>query len=173
MKVILRSDITNVGRQGDIKDVADGFARNYLLPQKLAMEATDGNLKIWDRQKATLEAERAKIIAAAAELAQKIETTTLTIMVKTGDSGKLFGSVTGTNIARAFSDAGFTIEKHSILLPQPIKEAGAYTIDIRLHPEVIAKVKLFIVAEKSHDQAAEETEPSAVEPSATEEAAKE
>lgn len=172
MKVILRSDITNVGRQGDIKDVADGFARNYLLPQKLAMEATDGNLKIWDRQKATLEAERAKIIAAAAELAQKIEATTLTITVKTGDSGKLFGSVTGTNIARAFSEAGFTIEKHSILLPQPIKEAGAYTVDVRLHPEVIAKVKLYIVAEKSHDQMAAESE-QAAEPAPEAEAAKE
>ncbi len=155
MKVILRSDITNVGRQGDIKDVADGFARNYLFPQKLAMEASAANLKIWDRQKVTLEKEREEIIATARALAAKIEAASLIITVKVGEGGKLFGSVTGTNIVRALTDSGFTIEKHSILLPEPIKEVGEYGVDIRLHPEVIAKAKLWVVAEKSHEQITE------------------
>jgi large subunit ribosomal protein L9 len=164
MKVILRSDITNVGRQGDIKDVADGFARNYLFPQKLAMEASAANLKIWDRQKHTLEKERELIIAAAGELAKKIEAVSVMITVKVGEAGKVFGSVTSATLARALGENGFKIEKHSILLPEPIKEVGAFTVDIRLHPEVIAKAKVFIVAEKGHEQMMEpevEAEPAA------------
>ncbi|MGA2090797.1 MAG: 50S ribosomal protein L9 [Endomicrobiales bacterium] len=165
MKVILRSDITNVGRQGDIKDVADGFARNYLFPQKLAMEASTGNMKLWERQKHTLEKERDQIIATAKELAQKIEAVSVMITVKVGDAGKLFGSVANTNIARALGENGFTIEKHAILLPEPIKEVGAYTVDIRLHPEVIAKAKVWVVAEKSHEHTAEPEQEAAPEDS--------
>ena len=148
MKVILCADITNVGKQGDIKDVAEGYARNYLVPKELVMEATASNLKIWDKRKEKLSKEREKIIAAAKELAEKIEKTALTITVKVGDNGKLFGSVTTTQIAKALEDSGFAVEKHSILLHSPIREAGTFDFEVRLHPEVLAKAKVWIVEEK-------------------------
>ena len=156
MKVILCHDITNVGRQGDIKDVAAGFARNYLLPKSLVMEATPSNLKIWDKRKEKLSKEREKIIAEAKQLAEKIEKVSLTITVKVGDNGKIFGSVTSAHISKVLEDSGFTVERHSILLSAPIKETGTYEFDIRLHPEVLAKAKLWVVEEKSkaksHDE---------------------
>ncbi len=149
MKVILCTDITNVGKQGDIKEIAAGYARNFLIPKKLVMEATASNLNTWERRKEKLSKEREKIIEAAKEIAQKIEKVSLAITVKVGDNGKLFGSVTNTNIAKALEDSGFTVEKHDILLPEPIREAGVYTVDIRLHPEVIAKAKVCIIEEKT------------------------
>jgi large subunit ribosomal protein L9 len=161
MKVILRTDITNVGRQGDIKEVSPGYARNYLLPKKMAMEATEQNLKLWEREKVRLEKQREQIIADAKVLAEKIEKASFTITVKVGDSGKLFGSVTTANIAKALADSGFSIDKHDILLPEPIKEVGAYTVDIRLHPEVIAKAKVWIVAEKEGQEEKAGTEETA------------
>jgi large subunit ribosomal protein L9 len=156
MKVILRADITNVGRQGEIKEVAPGFARNFLVPRKLVMEATDANLKIWEREKVKLAKQREEIIKAAQEIAAKIEKTSFTITVKTGENGKLFGSVTSATLAKLLEDNGFKVDKHDILLAAPIKEVGAYTVDIRLHPEVIAKSKFWIVEEKSSTAAEEE-----------------
>jgi large subunit ribosomal protein L9 len=162
MKVILRADITNVGRQGEVKEVAPGFARNYLLPRNLVMEATDANMKLWSREKVKLEKQREQIIKAEQEIAGKIEKTSFTIQVKIGESGKLFGSVTNATIAKLLEDNGFKVDKHSILLSEAIKEVGVYTVDIRLHPEVIAKLKLWVVEEKSAKAAghaeAEETE---------------
>jgi large subunit ribosomal protein L9 len=153
MKVILCTDITNVGKQGDIKDITAGYARNFLIPKKLVMEATDANLKIWERQKERLAKEREKIIETAKELAQKIEKVSLTIPVKVGDNGKLFGSVTNSSIAKALEDNGFSVEKHDILLAEPLKEAGVFTVDIRLHPEVFAKAKVWVVEEKEEKKA--------------------
>ena len=156
MKVILRSDITNVGRQGDVREVAPGFARNYLIPRSLAMEATSQNLKLWEREKVKLEKERDKIIIAAKELADKMEKLTVTITVKVGDAGRLFGSVSNAMIANFIKENGLEVERHSILLPEPIKELGVYTVDVRIHPEVIAKVKVCIVEKKSTLHAAAE-----------------
>jgi large subunit ribosomal protein L9 len=149
MKVILRADITNVGRQGDIKEVAPGYARNFLLPRRLAMEATPSNLKIWEREKVKLSKLRADTIEAAKELAAKIEKIQLTFTMKVVESGKLFGSVTNASIARQLEDQGVTVERHAILLPEPLKETGVFSVDIRLHPEVIAKAKIWVVEDKS------------------------
>ncbi|MEA5000543.1 MAG: 50S ribosomal protein L9 [Endomicrobiaceae bacterium] len=148
MKVILRSDITNVGRQGEIKDVAAGFARNFLLPKKLGMEATSQNLKIWEREKSRLEKEREEIISNAKVVAEKIEKAEFSITVKVGENGKIFGSITTTHLSKLLSEQGFTVNKHDILLPAPIKEVGKQTLSIRLHPEVIAKIEVNIVEEK-------------------------
>lgn len=159
MKVILRSDITNVGRQGDVCDVAPGFARNYLIPRSLAMEATPQNLKLWEREKVKLEKVRDTIIDAAKALAEKLEKLTLTITVKVGDAGKLFGSVSNAMISNIIKENGIEIEKHSVLLSEPIKELGVYPVDVRLHPEVIAKIKISIVEQKSAGHlVAEETD---------------
>jgi large subunit ribosomal protein L9 len=148
MKVILRSDITNVGRQGEIKDVSAGFARNYLVPQNLAMEATPQNLKIWEREKVKLEKQREEIINKAKEVAAKMEAAEFSTKVKVGENGKVFGSVTNSNISKLFEDQGFEVNKRDILLSDSIKELGNYEISIRLHPEVVAKIKLSVVSEK-------------------------
>ena len=148
MKVILRTDITNVGRQGEVKDVAAGFARNYLLPKKLVMEATAQNMKIWEREKIKLEKIREEIISNAKIVAEKIENTEFSIKVKLGENGKIFGSVTVANLAKLFAEKDFNINKHDILLPAPIKEVGKISVNIRLHPEVIAKVNIDVVEEK-------------------------
>ncbi len=148
MKVILRSDITNVGRQGEIKEVAAGFARNFLLPKKLVMEATSQNLKIWEKEKTRLEKVREEIINNAKVIAEKIEKTEFSIKVKVGENGKIFGSVTTAHLAKLFAEQGFEINKHDILLPAPVKEVGKQTINVRLHPEVMAKVEINIVEEK-------------------------
>lgn len=148
MKVILRSDITNVGRQGEIKDVSAGFARNYLVPQNLAMEATPQNMKIWERERVKLEKQREEIINKAKETASKMEAAAFGAKVKVGENGKVFGSVTTANIAKLFEENGFEVNKRDILLSDSIKELGNYEISIRLHPEVVAKIKLSVVSEK-------------------------
>ena len=148
MKVILRTDITNVGRQGEVKDVAAGFARNYLLPKKLVMQATTQNMKVWEREKIKLEKVREEIITNAKIIAEKIENTEFSIKVKLGENGKIFGSVTAANLAKLFAEKDFNINKHDILLPAPIKEIGKISVNIRLHPEVIAKVNIDVVEEK-------------------------
>jgi len=148
MKVILRSDITNVGRQGEIKEVSAGFARNYLVPQGLVMEATPQNLKIWEREKTKLEKQREEIIAVAKETSEKLSADEFATKVKIGENGKIFGSVTTANIAKILADKGFEVNKRDILLSDNIKELGNYEISIRLHPEVVAKIKLSVTSEK-------------------------
>ncbi len=148
MKVILRSDITNVGRQGEIKEVAAGFARNFLLPKKLVMEATSQNLKIWEKEKTRLEKVREEIISNAKSVAEKIEKAEFSIKVKVGENGKIFGSVTTAHLAKLFAEQGFDINKHDILLPAPVKEVGRQSVNVRLHPEVVVKVEIDIIEEK-------------------------
>jgi large subunit ribosomal protein L9 len=148
MKVILRSDITNVGRQGEVKEVSPGFARNYLVPQNLAMETTSQNLKIWERERVKLEKQREEIISAAKEIASKMEATDFTAKVKIGENGKIFGSITAANLSKIFEEHGFEVNKRDILLSNNIKELGNYEISVRLHPEVVVKAKLSVVNEK-------------------------
>jgi len=148
MKIILKADITNVGRQGEVKEVASGFARNYLVPRNLAMEANAQNLKIWERIKGRLEKQREEVIARAKEVALKMENSKFVAKVRIGEKGKIFGSVTSLNLAKIFENSGFEVKKHDILIPRAIKEAGIYEINVRLHPEVIAKVKLSVISEE-------------------------
>jgi large subunit ribosomal protein L9 len=147
MKVILRSDITNIGCQGEIKEVAPGFARNYLVPQKLVMEATPCNLKIWEREKVKLAKQREEIISAVREIASKMEVAKFSIKVKVGENGKFFGSITHANISKVLKEEGFEVNKRDILLSANIKELGHYEINVRLHPEVVAKIKLDVTSE--------------------------
>ncbi|MDR0977453.1 MAG: 50S ribosomal protein L9 [Endomicrobium sp.] len=148
MKVILRTDITNVGRQGEVKEVSPGFARNYLIPQNFAMEASSANLKIWEREKIKFEKKRESIIAEAKTLASKIEEAEFTIKVKIGENGKIFGSITPANLSNVFKEKGIEVNKRDILLSDNIKEAGNYEINIRLHPEVVVKAKVAVIGEK-------------------------
>ncbi|AKL97394.1 50S ribosomal protein L9 [Endomicrobium proavitum] len=148
MKVILRSDITNVGRQGEIKDVSAGFVRNYLVPQNLAMEATPQNLKIWEREKVKLEKQREEVIAAANTLGEKLTAEEFSAKVKVGENGKVFGSITTATVAKILEEKGFNVNKRDILLSDNIKELGNYEISVRLHPEVAVKIKLAVTGEK-------------------------
>lgn len=148
MKVILRSDITNVGCQGEIKEISSGFARNYLVPQNLVMEATAQNLKIWERERSKLEKQREKIINNAKEVASKMEVAEFIAKVKIGENGKIFGSITASNISEIFEEKGFEVNKRDILLSKNIKEVGNYEINVRLHPEVVVKIKLSVISGK-------------------------
>ncbi|MDR2351076.1 MAG: 50S ribosomal protein L9 [Endomicrobium sp.] len=148
MKVILMSDITNVGRQGEIKEVSPGFARNYLVPQKLAMEVTLANLKVWERERLKLEKQREEIISTVKEITSKMEAVEFTVKVKIGANGKIFGSVTPANLSKIFEEKGFEVNKRDILLFDNIKEVGNYEVNVRLHPEVVAKVKLAVIGEE-------------------------
>jgi large subunit ribosomal protein L9 len=148
MKVILMSDIINVGHQGEIKEVSSGFARNYLVPQNLIMEATPANLKIWERERLKFEKQREEIISVAKKIASKMEAVEFIVKVKVGENDKIFGSVTSTNLLKIFKEKGFEINKRDILLSGNIKEVGNYEVNVRLHPEVVVKVKLTVTDEK-------------------------
>ena len=145
MKVILIGDVKSIGSMGDVVDVKDGFARNFLFPKNLARLAVGSNLKIVEDIK------KKKILAAAKEkkeaeaLKEKISAFSCTIPVETGEDDKLFGSVTSQDISRAFELEGLTVEKRKIMLEEPIKKIGVYNISVKLHPEVTAEVKVWVV----------------------------
>jgi large subunit ribosomal protein L9 len=146
MKVILRSDVPKVGRAGDVKDVANGFGRNFLLPRKLATPATPEAMKQWEKGKE----KRAKILAGrvaeAKELAAKINGVSLSFSRPAGAEGKLFGSVGKSDVLKSLKSCGFTVDKDSVLLDQPIKQIGDHELEVRLMPEASAKIKVTVVA---------------------------
>ncbi|MCX5687833.1 MAG: 50S ribosomal protein L9 [Candidatus Omnitrophica bacterium] len=145
MKVILIEDVKNVGSMGDIIDIKDGFARNFLFPKNLAKIAVGQNLKIVDSIK------KKKLVVAAKEkkeaeaIMAKIAAFSCTIPMEAGEDDKLFGSVTSQDISRAFEMEGLNVEKRKIILEEPIKKLGVYNIAVKLHPEVTAEVKVWVV----------------------------
>jgi large subunit ribosomal protein L9 len=147
IEVILREDIKTLGRAGDLVRVKPGYARNYLLPQGLAYEATEGNRKRIAAETrvraARNEAERGEAERAAATLSQL----TLTLSRKAGEEGKLFGSITSQDIADELGRLGHSIERRRIELEHPIKATGTHTVSVRLHPEVHADLRVSVVAE--------------------------
>ena len=148
MEVILRQHVDNLGRRGEIVKVADGYARNYLLPRKLALLATEGNKKQVERERARLdavEAEEQKVAAAIADRLGAIES--LDIARKVGETEALYGSVTTADIADALQAKGFDIDRRKVQLQEPLKKLGEYDVPIKLHREVIARVKVNVIAE--------------------------
>lgn len=148
MKVILKQDVKGQGKKGDIVNVNDGFARNFLIPKGLAVEASVDavNSATLKKQAAVYHKELEKKEALAVK--QKLDTLTVSLKVKCGENGKVFGSVTSAQISDKLSEMGYTVEKKKIVLKEPIKNAGAYTLDVKLYPEVTAKLKLIIESEK-------------------------
>lgn len=144
MKVILLKDIKGVGKKGDVINAADGYARNYLFPRKLAEEATEVNMHKLNTQK---EAERRKKLAeieAAQKLAQELNGMEISLAVKTGENGRLFGSITGKDIADELKKkTGLDIDKKKIII-ENIKQLGTYDVEIKLYPEISTKIKLKI-----------------------------
>jgi large subunit ribosomal protein L9 len=147
MKVILRQDHERLGKVGDTVDVKDGYARNYLIPRKIAFEATPGNLRALEEEKKQRVQRADKELRTATKLAAELEKLSLTIQMKVGEDEKLFGSVTSQTIADSLKEKGYTIDKRIVHLEEPIKALGIYTVDLKLHSEVTGKVKVWVVRE--------------------------
>jgi large subunit ribosomal protein L9 len=147
MKVILKSDVERLGKTGDVVNVAVGYARNYLFPQGKALEASARNMEVIEVEKKNIAKtqERKKLESEA--LAEKLEQLSLTISKQAGENDKLFGTVTAMEIAAALEKEGQVIDKRKIVLEEPIKTLGIYSIPIRLHAEVTAQVKVWVVKE--------------------------
>ena len=147
MKVILLKDVDSLGQAGEIVQVADGFARNALIPQHNALIATDVNVAQYESRRRMHAAASDREQRGAAELAQTLEKTSITAQVKVGEDDRLFGSVTAQNIADLLKEQGHDIDRRKVDLDEPIRSLGVYTVTLRLHPEVTATVKLWIVKE--------------------------
>jgi len=147
MKVILIEDVENLGRRGNVLKVADGYARNYLIPQKFAMQATPGNLKYVENQKLVWVKQEAKLKEEAEVLAGALGKVTVHIEKKVGEGDNLYGSVTTMDIAHQLEGKGFQIDRRKIRLDHPIKTLGEYTVPIRLHREVTAEIKVMVAKE--------------------------
>jgi large subunit ribosomal protein L9 len=146
MKVILTEEIRGLGTRGDVVTVKDGYARNYLLPKNLAREASTGNLKQieHERRKWSLLAQQEKDVAQKA--ADKVKGVKITIEKRVGEHGHLFGSVTANEIADALMEKGIDVDKRRIELEQPIKNLGVHDVDVRLHRDVTAQIKVEVIA---------------------------
>jgi len=147
MKVILKEDVDNLGNMGDIVNVRDGYARNFLIPKNLAVEANPRNIKEFEHHKRIIQEKARKIRDAAQILAEKISSTLFVIKTKAGEEEKLFGSVTNIDIEKALNEAGFEIERKKIILDEPIKRLGEYTVKVKVHPDVVADVNLKVEQE--------------------------
>ena len=147
MKVILREDVKNLGDMGEVVNVSDGYARNFLLPKKFAVEANTKNLKEFEHNKKVIAERASKIKESVKSAAEKLAAVSLTIKAKTGEDDKLFGSVTNMNIADALASEGFDIDKKKIVMDEPIKRLGEYSVTIKLHPEISTQIKVQVVQE--------------------------
>jgi large subunit ribosomal protein L9 len=145
MKIILLDDVEKLGKLGDVVEVKKGYARNFLFPRNLAIEAADKNLKVLEARKRKREQQFAKEKVQTEELANKIASISCTIPMAAGEEDKLFGSVTTENIVEAFRSEGIDIDKKKIHLVEPIKKLGVYQVEIKLHPEITATTKVWVV----------------------------
>jgi large subunit ribosomal protein L9 len=144
VKVILTSDVAELGKSGELKDVADGYARNFLMPRKLAVPATGGAFRAWQHDIASREDKRKREREDAEIAAQRISSTTLTLGVKVGEGGKLYGSITSKDIADALGRRGITVDRHKIDLDEPLKMLGTYRVAINVYPGLTPEVTVAV-----------------------------
>lgn len=143
MKVILLQDVKSVGKKGEIIDANDGYARNFLLPKKFAVEANSKNLNDLKLQNANQEKVAAEKLKDAQEFAKDLETKSVTVYIKAGEGGKAFGSVSGKEIVAAFKEqCGLELDKKKLVLEEPLRNFGTYNVDIKLHPQVTGTLKI-------------------------------
>ena len=147
MEVILREHVDNLGRRGEVVKVADGYARNYLLPRKLALLATEGNKKQIERERVKFDAREAEEQKVAQAMADRIANVEVEVARKVGETDVLYGSVTSSDIADALAKKGFEVDRRKLVLQEPIKKLGEVTIPVKLHREVTANVKVRVIAE--------------------------
>src|SRR5688572_23972242 len=148
MEVILREDIDNLGSRGQVVKVAPGYARNFLLPKRLAVAATDSNKKIVEQERQAHLRKEAKQIGEAQDLAKLVNTVSITITQKAGENDQLFGSVTSKDVADALAAKGYTIDRRKVQLDEPIKQLGEFKVPVRLHKDVIAEVTVTVAKEE-------------------------
>ncbi len=148
MKVILKEDVEGLGRAGDVVNVKDGYARNFLIPRGLAIRATDKSVKSLEKQKKMILERINKERKRLQQFAEKLSEVTVTIKKKAGEEGKLFGSVTSRDIAEALEAMGYEVDRKKIVLDEPIKSIGNYTVKIRLAPEIEAEIAVEVVPEE-------------------------
>ncbi len=146
VQVILNEDVADLGRTGDVVKVRAGYARNYLLPRGLAIEANPRNLRVFEHQKRIAAARREAQKSESMKLKEKLDALVLTIGANAGDEGRLFGSVTNIDIEKALREKGFTVDRRKIVLVEPIKQLGEFTVPVKLLPEVEASLKIAVVA---------------------------
>jgi large subunit ribosomal protein L9 len=145
MKVILRKDVEKLGKRGEVKNVSDGYARNFLFPKNLVMEVTKPNMKVIEDEKKRETAKHNKLKGESEALAAKIGKITVTVSRQVGEEDKMFGAVTTDDIAEAVKAEGVEIDKRKIVLDEPIRSLGTYEVPIKLHTEVTATVKVWVV----------------------------
>ena len=148
MEVILREHVDNLGRRGEIVKVAAGYARNYLLPRKLALAVTEANKRQIERERAVAEAKDAEEKKTADAMAQRLSSVDIEIARRVGENNTMFGSVTTSDVAAALHAKGFDVEKRKIMLPEAIKSVGEHTIPVKVHRDVTAQVKVKVVPEQ-------------------------
>jgi large subunit ribosomal protein L9 len=143
MQIILTQDVKSLGKKGDLVNVSDGYARNFILPKKLGLEATPKNLNDLKLQKAAEEKRQKEILDEAKALAKEIESITVNMYIKAGEGGRTFGSISTKEITNVLKEQhGFDIDKKKLQLPEPIKTIGSHTVVVKLHPQVTAELKV-------------------------------
>ena len=147
MEVILREHIDNLGRRGDLVKVADGYARNFLLPRKLALLATSGNKKVIEREKVKFDAKELEEQKAAQAVADRLGNVEIEIARRVGETDALFGSVTNADVAEALAAKGFDLDRRKVQLHDPIKKLGEFDVPVKLHRDVVVTLKVKVVAE--------------------------
>jgi len=147
MEVILKEDVGNLGSRGDVVKVAEGYGRNFLLPRRLAIEATAGNKKVIEQMRAAAVRRSANEKAQAEELAKQFENLSVSFARRSGEHDQLFGSVTSSDLAEALESKGFTIDRRKIQLHEPLKTLGEFTVPVKLHKDVAAHLKVVIEKE--------------------------
>lgn len=145
MEVILNKDVEKIGKSGDVVRIKDGFARNFLIPRGLALPVTEANLKKIEQAKTRDQLSLEKARKAAEEIKDRLSGLSLTIPVLTQEEDKLYGSITSLELVRALKEEGFDIDKNALAMDEPIKALGIYEIPVRLHPDVSANIKVWIV----------------------------
>lgn len=147
MEVILKEDIVNLGKIGDVVRVRDGYARNYLLPRGLVLVANKKNLKTYDHHKKMVSEQKQKVVRQAQSVADQLATVSLVIPMKVGEEGRLFGSVTGIQIEKALKAQGLSVDRRKIQLAEPIKSAGDHEVPIRLSADLTVPLKISVVSD--------------------------
>ena len=147
MKVILNEDVKNLGKMGSVINVSAGYARNFLVPKNLAVEANIKNIKALEHEKRKIAERAKKVIKSNQEIAEKISSMTITLKAKAGEEERLFGSITTMDIANAIKVQGLDIDRKKIMLDDPIKRLGSYTVGIKIQPDINASLNVNVISE--------------------------
>jgi large subunit ribosomal protein L9 len=152
MKIILRQDVDELGLEGDVVNVAKGYARNYLIPKRIAVEASPQNMKAFQLQRRKFEAKRLKAREDAERLRERMEGVVITFLQKAGEDGKLYGSVTSMDIASGLEKQGIVVDRRKVVLERPIKALGEFKVPVKIYPKVTGSVKVIVDPEKGKDE---------------------